>query len=81
VLKDFPFYGEVAERKNVMLIGDSPDDVDMILGFEYENLLKIGFWNKPTPENEKVFRENYDVLIKNDGEMKKVNEILKQTFE
>lgn len=80
ILKDFPFFSEVAERKNVMLIGDSPDDVDMILGFEYENLLKIGFWNKPAPENEAVYRENYDVLIKNDGTMEKVNEILRQMF-
>lgn len=80
ILKDFPFYGAVAERKNVMLIGDSPDDVDMILGFDYENLLKIGFWNKPTLENEKVYQENYDVLIKNDGTMEKINEILKEMF-
>lgn len=80
ILKDFPFYGAVAERKNVMLIGDNPDDVDMILGFEYENLLKIGFWNKPAPENEAVYMKNYDVLIKNDGSMEKVNEILKQLF-
>jgi 5'-nucleotidase len=40
-IKIFPFYQEIAERKNVLLLGDSPGDVHMADGFEYENILKI----------------------------------------
>jgi HAD superfamily hydrolase (TIGR01544 family) len=80
VLKDFDFYGDIAGRKNVMLLGDSADDIDMVLGFEYDNLIKIGFLNKPTLENELIYLKNYDILIKNDGTMKKANEILKLAF-
>lgn len=78
LLKDFPFYNMVADRKNVILLGDNPDDIDMVVGFPYENLLTIGFWNKPTSENQLVYEKSYDVLIKNDGSMTKVNEIIKQ---
>ncbi len=81
ILKDFPFYRAVAKRKNVMLIGDSPDDVGMVAGFEYDNLLKIGFWNKPTAGNADVYEQSYDILIKNDGPMIKVNGILVQMFD
>jgi len=42
VLKDFPeIYQRIHERKNVILLGDSPSDIQMIDGFEYDTLLKI----------------------------------------
>ncbi|MFH1456947.1 MAG: hypothetical protein ABIF17_02405 [Patescibacteria group bacterium] len=78
LLKDFNFYDEVVQRKNVLLLGDSPDDIDMISGFEYKTLIKVGFWNKPTPENELIYQKSYDILIKNDGSMMEINKILNQ---
>jgi 5'-nucleotidase len=80
MLKDFPFYNKVINRKNVLLLGDSVDDIDMIIGFEYENLLKIGFLNEPNSENQSIYKKNYDMLILDDGTFEKVNEIIKQTF-
>jgi HAD superfamily hydrolase (TIGR01544 family) len=80
MLKDFPFFQQIEPRCNVLLLGDSPDDVGMVAGFDSENLLKVGFWNKPTLENEAVYKENYDLLIKNDGSMGQMNKILKQMF-
>ncbi|MFC1622453.1 hypothetical protein ACFL1Y_00445 [Patescibacteria group bacterium] len=81
ILKNFPFYKKIADRKNIFLLGDSPSDVDMITGFDYDNLFKIGFWNEPTPENQSVYEKNYDMLIKNDGSFEQINEILKQMFD
>lgn len=80
LLKDFPFFKVFAARKNVFLLGDSPDDIGMVSGFDYDNLLKICFWNKATLENKIIYEQNYDLLIKNDGSFKKVNEIIKQMF-
>lgn len=80
ILKNFSFYNKIAKRKNVLLLGDSESDVDMITGFDYDNLLKIGFWNEPTVKNAKDYKKNYDILIKNDGTFEQVNQILKQMF-
>jgi len=41
-----PVYNELLERKNVLLLGDNLEDVGMIKGFPYENLIKIGFLNE-----------------------------------
>ena len=47
VLKEFPeIYNKIKDRKNVILIGDELGDVGMIEGFDYDNLLKIGFLNE-----------------------------------
>lgn len=80
MLKDFPFYNAIAKRKNVILLGDSLDDIDMVTGFDYENLLKFGFLNEPTPEKQSKYEKKYDVLILNDGSMEWVNKNLKQMF-
>lgn len=78
VLKDFPIYQEIKDRKNVLLLGDSLGDVDMAKGFDYENILKIWFLNNDTPENREKFSEAYDLLILGDGPMDEVNKILKK---
>jgi hypothetical protein len=62
----------------VLLLGDSPGDVHMADGFEYENILKIWFLNTDTPENRILFQEKYDVVILNDGDMKYINKLLKK---
>lgn len=42
ILKHFPdVYAKIKDRKNVILLGDSLSDVDMIEGFDYKELLKI----------------------------------------
>jgi 5'-nucleotidase len=41
VLKELPVYAKIQERKNVILLGDNPNDVQMIEGFAYKNLLKV----------------------------------------
>ncbi|MFH0739940.1 MAG: hypothetical protein V1819_02450 [bacterium] len=78
LIKDFPeIFKKVEKRKNVILLGDNIEDTAMIEGFEYDNLLKIGFLNENVEENLGVYKQNFDVIITNDGSMKFINELLK----
>lgn len=78
LIKKFPFYKIIKNRKNVLLLGDSLGDVGMIKGFPYKNLIKIGFLNNEIEKNVKKYKENYDVVILNDGKMDYVNGLLKR---
>lgn len=78
VVKDLPFYNVIEKRKNVLLLGDSPGDVEMIKGFEYENLIKIGFLSEDTDKNIEAYKKDYDVLILGDGRLDYVNDLLEK---
>lgn len=75
-VKELPIYKELLKRKNVILLGDNLGDVGMIEGFPYKNLIKIGFLNESIGTRLKEFKENYDVIITNDGDMSYVNNLL-----
>lgn len=77
-IKNFPVFDVIKDRKNVILLGDSLGDVGMIEGFNYANLIKIGFLNENIKENLDQYKKNYDVLILNDSPMGYVNELLKE---
>jgi 5'-nucleotidase len=77
-VNNLPVYGELLERKNVLLLGDTLEDIGMIEGFPYENLIKIGFLNENIEENLEKYKENYDVVILNDGNFDYINELLKK---
>ncbi|MBU4284624.1 hypothetical protein KKF60_00995 [Patescibacteria group bacterium] len=76
-IKNFPAFEIVKDRKNVLLLGDSLGDVGMIEGFDYDNLLKIGFLNEKIDESLEKYKENFDVVILNDSDMDYVNDLLK----
>ncbi len=76
ILHEFPFFEELKERTNVILMGDQIDDLGMIEGFDYANLLTIVFANKQ--EREEQFAPKFDVVIGGDGDFNFVNNILKQ---
>ncbi len=78
VLKDFSFYPMVKDRKNVLLLGDNIEDVGMIEGFKYDNLIKIGFLNEKIQENIEEYKKAYDVLILNDSSIDYVDFLLKE---
>lgn len=69
-------YEKIKDRKNVILLGDSLGDLGMITGFDYDNLLKIGFLNPGEEQNEPQYEENFDLVIKNDSDIRPVNKIL-----
>ena len=78
IIKKFPFYDKIKNRKNVLLLGDSLGDLGMIKGFNYDNLIKIGFLNENAEENLKTFKDAYDVVLLNDGTMDFVNKLLEE---
>lgn len=78
IIKNFPIYKEIKDRKNVLLLGDGLGDSHMADGFDHENIIKIWFLNHDTPENRKQFSEKFDVVILDDGPMDEVNTILKK---
>ncbi|MEK6926729.1 MAG: hypothetical protein AABW50_05625 [Nanoarchaeota archaeon] len=75
-IKGLPVYDEISKRRNVLLLGDSLGDLKMAEGFPYKNLLKIGFFN-PGEEDFEHYADQFDVLIKNDGDFSYVNFLLK----
>ena len=78
VVKDFPIYNEIKDRKNILLLGDGLWDAEMANGFDYENIIKIWFLNNDTPENREKFQEIFDLVILGDWPMDEVNRIIKQ---
>lgn len=81
VVQNFPeVFARIKDRKNVILLGDSNGDVEMISGFDYENLIKIGFLNKMDEEKLKKFKEVYDVVIIGDDSAEYLNELLGEIF-
>jgi len=75
-IQDYPAFDVVKERKNVILIGDSLDDVGMVKGFEYENLIKIGFLNYKEEENLETYKKTFDIVLTNDTSMEHINKLL-----
>lgn len=72
-------YKNLLKRKNVLLLGDTIGDIDMIEGFPYKNLLKIGFLNENINEQLEHYKKAYDVVILNDGDFSFVNKLIKLT--
>jgi len=60
------------------LLGDNLEDIGMVDGFEYDNLLKIGFLNENIEENLENYKKAFDIVILNDGSMEFVNNLLKE---
>jgi len=78
VLRDYPFYENVKHRKNVILLGDSLGDVGMIEGFDFHNLIKVGFLNEEVEKQIDSYKKEYDVIILNDQNMDFVNDLIKE---
>ncbi|MDD2646673.1 MAG: hypothetical protein PHV78_00130 [Patescibacteria group bacterium] len=77
-LKDFSFFKDIKDRKNVLLMGDNLEDTAMITGFSYDNLVRIGFMNERTKENLEHYQQKYEVVVLNDGSLAYVNDLLKK---
>jgi 5'-nucleotidase len=75
-LENTPFYKKIKNRKNVLLLGDSIGDIGMIEGFDYNHLLKIGFLNEEVKKNLQIYKENFDIVITNDGDFDFVKDLV-----
>jgi 7-methylguanosine nucleotidase len=79
VVKDFPdIYEKIKERKNVILLGDNIEDNDMVEGFDYDNIIRIGFLNDKVEENLEAYKKNFNIVITDDSDMNFVNDLLKE---
>lgn len=77
-IQNFPVFEVIKNRKNVLLLGDTLEDIEMVKGFNYDNLIKIGFLNEKVEENLEHYKLNYDVVILNDYSMDFVNQLLRE---
>jgi 5'-nucleotidase len=77
VLKDFvEIHDLIKDRTNVILLWDSLWDPGMIEGFEYENLLKIWFFNEKEEEHLDEYKKAYDVILTWDNDWDFIPKIL-----
>lgn len=75
------FFPKIEKRKNVILLGDSVGDSGMMNGFQYDNIIKIGFLNENAKGKLAKYQETYDIIILNDGPMDYVLESFKNAFD
>jgi len=80
-LKSLPVYKEIEKRRNIILLGDSIDDLGMIEGFSYKNVIKIVFVNYEDEDNLEEYKRNFDIIITNDGSFEEINNILLRILE
>jgi cytosolic 5'-nucleotidase 3 len=74
-IQDFPIFDKVRGKSNVILIGDSLGDVKMAEGFDYEEIIKIGFLNSDIDNALDDYEKVYDVMILNDGNFNFINKL------
>lgn len=75
-VQDFPAFDVVRDRKNVILLGDGPDDIGMVQGFDYDNLITIGFLNDRIEENKEHYQKAFDVVLTGDASMEYISGLL-----
>jgi 5'-nucleotidase len=78
IIKSLPIFNSIKNRKNILLLGDSLDDIDMLNGLDYENLIKISFLNENIESSLDKYKLYYDIIALNDSSMFFVNDLLKE---
>ena len=76
MLKDSLAFQKIEARSNVILLGDIVEDIGMIEGFAYNNLISVGFLNHDIEARLGSFKETFDVMLTNDTEMGFVNKLI-----
>jgi 5'-nucleotidase len=79
-IKSSPYYGQIKNKKNVILLGDSLGDSSMLEGLSHDTIIKIGFLNENVEKSKTTYAKEFDVLILNDGPMEYVNDLLSHIF-
>lgn len=80
-VQDYPAFEAIKDRKNVILLGDGIDDIGMVQGFDYDQLLTIGFLNDRIEENLIHYKKAFSVVLTGDASMEYVNELLGEIAE
>ncbi|MDP2946475.1 MAG: hypothetical protein Q8N88_00010 [Nanoarchaeota archaeon] len=76
-IKNYPeIYKKIKNRKNIILMGDGLQDADMAEGFEFKNILKIGFLNENAKQNLEAYKKSFNVVIAHDSSMQFVLDLM-----
>lgn len=78
-IKNTPIFDLIKTRKNVLLVGDSLSDLNMVDGLDV-NKLNIGFYNFKDDKLLQKYKDAFDVLIFNDGSMDYLIELMNVIF-
>lgn len=78
IIKNFPVAKVIKNKKNILLLGDNPEDLGMLEGFNYNNVITVGFLNENVKQNLSHYQAKFDVLILNDSSLNYVNKLLKE---
>ena len=78
MFKQFPIYEKVKDRKQVILLGDSLWDVNMVNTHHFDVMLKVWFLNQNEEKRLDIYLEYYDVVVTQDGTLEYVNKILSE---
>ncbi len=71
-------YAKIANRTNVVLLGDSLGDLGMVSGFDYRQLIRIGFLLSDDQTNIKSFKENFDFILSDQEDFYTINQLIKE---
>ena len=69
-------YSEINRRKNILLLGDVLGDLKMTEGFDFEEIIRVGFLSEDIENHLEEYEKNFDIVILNDGDMNYINELL-----
>lgn len=58
----------IQNRPNIILLWDSLWDPDMANGTQYDNILKVGFYNDETNERISYYQKKYDIVLTGDSD-------------
>ncbi|PIN75502.1 hypothetical protein COV18_03030 [Candidatus Woesearchaeota archaeon CG10_big_fil_rev_8_21_14_0_10_37_12] len=75
LIKKHQYHKIIANKTNILLLGDLPEDTNMIEDLEHECVLKIGFLNNRKDSLSK-YLDTYDAVIENDEDMHFVTEFV-----
>ncbi|MCG2689681.1 hypothetical protein L6252_00125, partial [Candidatus Parcubacteria bacterium] len=75
-LKDFALDKIAQQRKTILLLGDSIDDVDMARPFEPKTLLKVGFLDFNLNQRLSAYKAAFDIVLLNNSPFDFINKTI-----
>lgn len=78
-IREMPkLYEKIKERKNIILLGDSKDDLKMSAGSNSDDILSIGFLNEKVDEKLEGYKSDFNVVITNDSDANYVKDLIEK---
>jgi len=65
-----------SSRTHALVLGDNTSDTQMVAGLEHDQVLSIGFLNDKVNERLDIYKDQFDIVILNDGSMSLVKHFI-----